>query len=186
VVCVEKNPVFPADYRDVFTYEPVERFDIILASPVCTGFSVMHIGKNWTRDHQPKTDSARLSLSMVERSRWIISRGLKPGGFFIIENPRAKLRKLPVVADLERRTVTYCHYGEKRMKPTDLFGVFPPSLILEAPCKNGMPCHISAPRGSTTGTQGMASADSAKVPYALSLAVCLAAERDMLLLGGLV
>lgn len=114
---------------------------------------------------------------MAERSRWVVARG-KPA-FFVIENPRAKLRKLPVVADLERRTVTYCQYGEERMKPTDLWGVFPPSLVLKGACKQGMPCHVAAPRGSTTGTQGMSSAESAKIPYELALAVCLAAENDI-------
>jgi hypothetical protein len=39
-------------------------------------------------------------------------------------------------------------------KPTDLWGGFPPSLILKAPCKNGDPCHVAAPRGSSTGIQG--------------------------------
>ncbi len=179
VFCVELSEKFPADHRDVFDYEPPGGgyFDIVLASPVCTGFSVMQIGRNWTHDHQPKTDRARLSLAMVERTRYIIAKA-KPR-FFVIENPRAKLRKLPVVADLERRTVTYCQYGEKRMKPTDLWGGFPPSLVLKKPCLNGMPCHTSAPRGSTTGTQGMDSAESAKIPAALALAVCLAAEADM-------
>lgn len=176
--CVELNPRFSADHRDVFDYEPpVGYFDIVLASPVCTGFSVMHIGKNWTHDHQPKTDSARLSLRMVERTRYIIAKA-RPK-FFVIENPRAKLRKLPVVADLQRHTVTYCQYGEKRMKPTDLWGGFPSSLTLKAPCANGMPCHVAAPRGSMTGTQGMESAESAKIPYPLALSVCLAAERDL-------
>lgn len=179
---VELNPIFPAEHRDVFTYEPPPKFfDLILASPVCGGFSVMCIGRNWHHDNTPKTDKARLSLAMVERTRYIISKGLKPGGFFVIENPRAKLRKLPVVADLERRTVTYCGYGEKRMKPTDLWGGFPPGLVLKEPCQNGMPCHTAAPRGSTTGTQGMDSAESAKIPYSLALSVCVAAEDALLM-----
>lgn len=99
--------------------------------------------------------------------------------FFIIENPRAKLRKLTCMQDFERRTVTYCQYGENRMKPTDLWGGFPPSLILKPICKNGAPCHVAAPRGSRTGTQGMDSAESAKIPYALALDVCIAAEKDL-------
>lgn len=185
VVCVEKNKALDprADWDDVFTFDPARypRFDVVLASPVCTGFSVMHIGKNWTRDHKPKTDSARLSLSMVERTRHLIS--LIAPTFFVIENPRAKLRKLPVVADLPRVTVTYCQYGEKRMKPTDLWGVFPESLRFKPACNNGDPCHVAAPRGSTTGTQGMSSADSAKIPYALALDFCIAAENDLWLRG---
>lgn len=179
---VELNPRFPAEHRDVFDFDPLTWgppgfFDIVLASPVCTGFSVMHIGKNWTRDHQPKTDRARLSLSMVERTRWIIARA-RPRLGFIVENPRAKLRKLPVVADLPRRTVTYCQYGERRMKPTDLWGLGPVWEFFTplSPCKNGAPCHVAAPRGSTTGTQGMESAESAKIPYALAFQICHAAE----------
>jgi hypothetical protein len=151
------------------------RPDIILASPPCEGFSVMQIGKNWTKEDEPKTDKARHALSLVAKTLHLIEE-LQPQ-YYIIENPRAKLRKL--ITHLERRTVTYCHYGEKRMKPTDLWGNFPPSLKLHEPCNNGDPCHVSAPRGSTTGTQGMERTVSAKIPYDLSLAVCLAAEKDV-------
>ncbi len=153
-------------------------YDIILASPPCEGFSVMNIGKNWTPppEHAPKTDTARLAVRLVERTRQVIDT-LQPRAF-IIENPRAKLRKLPVMAGLERRTVTYCKYGLTVMKPTDLWGGFPPTLTLRPPCKNGDPCHESAPRGSKRGIQGIAdSAERAKVPYLLSLAVCEAMER---------
>jgi hypothetical protein len=150
--------------------------DIILASPPCEGFSVMQIGRNWNHDHTPKTDKARMAITLVEKTLEFIKE-LEPQ-FFIIENPRAKLRKMPQMQHLERRTVTYCQYGEHRMKPTDLFGEFPPSLLLNPPCKNGAPCHVAAPRGSTTGSQGMDSATSAKIPRLLSLAVCEAAERD--------
>ena len=41
--------------------------------------------------------------------------------YWIIENPRGKLRKLEIVKDLPRTTVTYCQYGDIRMKPTDLW-----------------------------------------------------------------
>lgn len=153
------------------------RPDIILASPPCEGFSVMQIGRNWTPEGEPKTDKARLSVKLVEATRQTI-RLLNPR-FFVIENPRAKLRKLPVMADLERRTVTYCQYGEHRAKPTDLWGGFPPSLVLKQPCKNGDPCHVAAPRGSRTGTQGMDRALSAKIPALLAQAICEAAERDL-------
>lgn len=151
--------------------------DIILASPVCGGFSVMNIGRNWNHDDTPKTATARHGLQMLEAAIAIIDY-YKPF-FFVIENPRAKMRKMPQMRRFERRTVTYCQYGEKRMKPTDLWGGFPPSLVLNPPCSNGGGCHVSAPRGSRTGTQGMDSATSAKIPEALALAFCLAAERDL-------
>lgn len=47
-----------------------------------------------------------------------------------------------------RYTVTYCQYGDTRMKPTDIWTNHPaPSF--KAPCKNGAPCHAASPRGST-------------------------------------
>ena len=158
------------------------RPDIILASPPCTSFTMMTVGKNWTHAGEPKRESAvqgrRLVLSTVR-----IIAALRPE-WWIIENPRARLRSIGFLEGFERRTVTYCHLGESRMKPTDLWGVFPPSLALPveclnlpSPCPLGFdPCHVPAPRGSTTGTQGMDSAESAKIPAALSRLVCVAAE----------
>lgn len=189
------------------------RPDLVLASPPCEAFSVLQIGRAWTRPndvppHAPKTDAARHALRIVERTRELIDE-LAPA-YYVIENPRAKLRKLPVVADLELRTVTYCKLGEPFMKPTDLWGGFPPSLELPAPCETrrghvrevegiawrtdeaGRPCHVSAPRGSTTGIQGVGvvthggkldgktlAALRAKVPLELSRLVIEAARHDL-------
>lgn len=188
-------------HTDILTFEPSDlgdwRPDVVLASPPCEGFTVMNIGKNWTRPtddppHQPKTDSARLALAIVERTRWLISE-LTPA-FFVIENPRAKLRVLPPVADLTRHTVWYCHYDETNAKPTDLWGGFPLTWVPEPECHNAVPdhplnccCrdHAGAPRGSRTpgSVQGVKGKDSdavrAKVPTALSLALCYAAEHDI-------
>lgn len=178
---VELDAQFPAEYRDIRTFDPSIDMpwmpDVILASPPCTGFSVMRIGRNWTMDNQPKTDTARMGLLLVKRTLQVIEQ-CKPK-FFIIENPRAKLRALPILQHLFMRTVTYCQYGEERMKPTDLWGGFPPSLALKEACKNGDTCHVSAPRGSRTGTQGMDKHISAKIPKALSLAVLEACEKDL-------
>lgn len=152
--------------------------DIVLASPPCEGFSVMNIGKNWHHDGTPKTPKAEHSLRLVEHTLDLIG-AIRPK-FWIMENPRDKLRKLPVVDGLDRKTVTYCHYGEARMKPTDLWGGFPPSFVPEPACKNGDPCHVRAPRGSRTGTQGYGDYwEKSLVPYKLSEAMCLAAEADV-------
>lgn len=161
---------------------------VVLASPPCEGFTVMNIGKNWTRPdddppNAPKTERAWQALKLVQATRRLI-RDLDPR-YFVIENPRGKLRRLPVVGDLERRTVTYCQYGETNQKPTDLWGGFPPSLDFRPICSRGAPCHVAAPRGSRTagsvqGVQGKdADAIRAKIPYELALSVCLAAERDL-------
>ena len=181
VFTVDFDPRFGADLtRDVGLLMPWDlpwRPDIILASPPCEKFSVMGIGRNWHHDGSPKTPEAAEALRLVERTLYLIDK-LQPA-FWIMENPRAKLRVLPPMVDLERRTVTYCQYGEHRMKPTDLWGHFPPSLELHPACKNGAPCHTRAVRGSRTGTQGMDAVESAKIPAPLALAVCLAAEADL-------
>jgi hypothetical protein len=184
VIGVDLNAALPATiHADLLSWDPWQDLpwqpDLILASPPCEGFSVMNIGRNWHHDGTPKTDTARLALELVEATRRII-RQLHPA-YFVIENPRDKLRVLAPVADLERRTVTYCHYGEQRMKPTDLWGGFPPSLVLHPACRNGDPCHVRAPRGSTTGTQGFGTYhEKGVIPVALSQAVVLAAEADLI------
>lgn len=53
-----------------------------------------------------------------------------------------------------RHTITYCQYGDKRMKPTDIWTnseTWQPRPM----CKKGDICHELAPRGSKTGTQGL-------------------------------
>lgn len=185
VTTVEIDPRFGATITaDILTLTPEDLrgpWDVILASPPCEGFSVMNIGRNWHKDgdvRTPKTDSARLGLRLVEHALYLI-RELKPT-YWVMENPRGMLRKMPCVEPFERRTVTYCQYGERRQKPTDLWGGFPPSFIANDACERGAPCHDAAPRGSTTGTQSRKSYwEKSLVPYDLSLSVCIAVERDV-------
>lgn len=145
-----------------FPYKP----DILWASPPCEGFSVAAIGKSWNHDNTPKSDTARLGLELVNHT-WRLIYELEPTWWFI-ENPRGKLRKLPVMDQAPfRHTVTYCQYGDTRMKPTDIWtnaNWWTPRPA----CKNGMLCHEAAPRGSTTGTQGRANyKEKSRIPAAL-------------------
>lgn len=185
---VELEPRLPAElHADILLIGP-EDFpwhpDVILASPPCEGFSVMNIGKNWYHDGTPKTAKAAHSLRLVEKTLLLV-RQLDPT-YWVIENPRDKLRALPVMVGLERRTVTICraYYDgrpPRRMKPTDLWSDrWPPSLVLEPPCRNGDPCHVRAPRGSRTGTQGFGDYwQKSLIPYPLADAVRRAVEADL-------
>lgn len=143
--------------------------DFIWASPPCTAFSVASIGHHWTggsRAYIPKTEFAKLSQELVAHTVKLIKE-LNPTKGWLVENPRGVLRKLPVVAGLPRNTVTYCQYGDSRMKPTDLWGEVA-NWKPRAMCKNGQPCHEPAPRGARTGTQGLKGAkDRSRVPYDL-------------------
>ena len=172
------------DLRDAYgLYVALENWgqpDIILASPPCEGFTVMNIGKNWNYDYTPKSHTAQVAIETAMGA--IKATSMLNPKFWVIENPRGMMRKMPFMEDFERRTVTYCQLGEDRMKPTDLWGIFPPSLELPAPCKNGDPCHVRAPRGSKTknSTQGIKGASKrALVPYELGKLVVQAAERDI-------
>jgi site-specific DNA-cytosine methylase len=135
---------------------------IIWASPPCQGFSVAAIGKNWNHDNTPKTDSAKLGMLLAQKTLQVIKEA-QPTWWFI-ENPRGKLRKMPFMEGLTRHTVSYCQYGDSRMKPTDIWTNatwWNPRKM----CKNGDKCHEAAPRGSKTGTQGIDGAkDRGRIP----------------------
>jgi hypothetical protein len=152
--------------------------DIIWASPPCTYFSVASIGKHWNKDHTPKSENALLGVAFVEKTLEIIKE-LKPK-FWYIENPRGKLRKLQVVKGLPRATVWYCTYGDSRAKPTDIWSNNIRSLINpngwqpRKQCHNGnRNCHHEpAPRGSSTGTQGMkGNYNRSKIPNQLCVEI---------------
>ena len=170
---IDNDPKFNSDWcGDIMKWEnPQGIVDILWASPPCQGFSVAAIGRNWNLDRTPKTDSARLAMELVRRTMEIIDH-IEPD-FWFIENPRGMLRKMEWfdkwVRDKGgvRRTVSYCQYGDTRMKPTDIWT----NCLEWTPkpmCKNGDPCHESAPRGSKTGTQGLVgAAERGRIPEQL-------------------
>jgi hypothetical protein len=148
--------------------------DLIWASPPCTGFSVASIGTHWgggRRAYKPKTDTAKRGIALVQKTLAIIDYYSKhnPDLVYYIENPRGVLRKLGLLDKVPfQHTVSYCQYGDERMKPTDIWTNNPkwkPKKI----CKNGDLCHVAAPRGSKTGTQGKKNAfERSKIPPRLA------------------
>ena len=153
--------------------------DVIWASPPCTTFSVASIGKHWTLDRRPKTQDALMGLQILVKTMNIIRYFLakNPNLIWYVENPRGMMRKMDeweLHAHI-RHTVTYCQYGDTRMKPTDIW-TNNYNWNPRPACKNGMSCHVSAPRGSRTGTQGLkGSYVRSQIPYQLckEVIVCL-------------
>lgn len=146
--------------------------DVIWASPPCTGFSVASIGTHWGggyRRYEPQTDTARLGIELVKKTVAIIKhyQKLNPNLIWYIENPRGVLRKLNLIDAPFHHTVSYCQYGDERMKPTDIW-TNNPDWKPKRMCKNGDKCHVAAPRGSKTGTQGRSGAfDRSRIPAKL-------------------
>lgn len=149
-------------------------YDVILASPPCQGFSVQSIGRMWAAPGIPKHPTSLVGIMILRAVLRLITE-LSPS-YWWLENPRGMMRKMPELEPFPRTTVTYCQYGEKRQKPTDLWGYWPDTWEPRPPCERGAPCHIPAPRGSVTGTQGMKGPEKALIPYQLSLEVCKSVE----------
>lgn len=165
VITLDFNPAFGADLTmDIreFAKDPQRYLDevaikkgwiqpgehwlveIYCLGPDCKGLSVAALGKNWRLSKDAgyimKTDSARNSVELVVIGLDLVP-VLKPK-FWILENPRAILRKIGYrtgVGKFERVGVTYCAYGMPYQKPTDVWGTFPPSWKPRPMCKPSAP-----------------------------------------------
>lgn len=144
--------------------------DVIWASPDCTTYSIAGISHHRKKNNKngnldPISEYAnfcdKTNIHVID-----LIKELKPKYYFI-ENPRGGLRKMLFMKDIPRYTITYCQYGDKRMKPTDIFTNYKKPNFKPI-CKNGDPCHEKAPRGSKTGTQGLKKAkERAVIPSEL-------------------
>ena len=148
------------------------RPDVIWASPPCTAFSVAAISRNWDNGIA-KSPKAHLGVELLAHTLRLIMQ-LKPAKWYI-ENPRGMMRKLPVMAYLPRKTLTFCQYGDRAQKPTDVWTNVP--LFCPLSCSPGSPCHDAQPRGYRAkkdtgavkkGTQGKSGAkERGTLPTAL-------------------
>lgn len=172
------------DILEVSSEEIINKFgapDIIWASPPCTTYSIAAISHHRIKDNitgelLPKSEFAKISDELVKHTIKLISE-LKPKYFFI-ENPRGGLRKMSFMQEFNRYTVTYCQYGDTRMKPTDIWTNHS-NPNFKPPCKNGDKCHVPAKRGSKTGTQGLKNAiERGKIPDLLCNHIVCISEED--------
>ena len=149
-------------YKDIYELsakEILDKFgkpDVIWASPDCSCYSIAAISHHRKREENgnlaPVSEYAKFCDRVNQHTLNLIMT-LSPKYWFI-ENPRGGMRKMDFMHGLPRYTVTYCQYGDTRMKPTDIWTNHPDPKF-KPMCKNGDQCHEKAPRGSRTGTQGL-------------------------------
>ena len=155
------NPTLCADIGTLSKDDLIELCggvpDVVWLSPDCTTYSVAalryHRVKASNGDILPRSEYAAFCDKVNKHILNVVINKLKPRYYFI-ENPRSCFRKMDFVNGLSRYTVTYCQYGDNRMKPTDIFTNHP-NPQFKPPCRNGAPCHQAAPRGSKAGTQAL-------------------------------
>jgi site-specific DNA-cytosine methylase len=160
IIKVELDEYFEAHERDILQLTAdglIAKYgqpDFIWASPPCQKFSVASIGHYWTGGRGncvPKRPEVFEAIALVGHTIKLMQ-DLKPIHGWIMENPRGMLRKQDVVKDLKRWTITYCQYGDTRMKPTDVWGTL--NWTPRAMCSPGMSCHESSPAGTNAGGTG--------------------------------
>lgn len=93
------NTDYCVDIMEFNKYKLPFNPDIIWASPPCETFSVASIGYHWNKDNTPKTEQAQIGIDRVLKTLEIIKE-LNPK-YWIIENPRGKLRKMDFMGGLE-------------------------------------------------------------------------------------
>lgn len=178
VVSVEWDKNFENidEYCDIGTLtaeyltEKYGKFDVIWASPDCSSYSIAAISHHRKKDNEtgnldPVSEYAKF-CDMVNLNVNKLIHDLNPLVYFI-ENPRGGMRKMIFMKHHPMYTVTYCQYGDNRMKPTDIWTNHHDPKF-KPMCKNGDPCHESAPRGSKTGTQGLkGSKERSVIPHQL-------------------
>ena len=157
------------DIGKITAQDIIDRFghpDVIWASPDCTSYSLAAISHHRVKNKEtgnldPITDYAKFCDNVNAHVIDLIHE-LNPKYFFI-ENPRGGLCNMTFMQGIPKYLVTYCQYGDTRMKPTHIFTNYPNPQFKH--CKNGDPCHEKAPRGSRTGTQGIkGSVDRSRIP----------------------
>jgi hypothetical protein len=161
VIKVELDPYFEANERDILglTAEALigkyGRPDFVWASPPCQKFSVASLWKYWAKGPSgpiPKHPSVYEAIDLMKHTLKLIQ-DLQPFKGWILENPRGMLRKQEFMAEYPRQTITYCQYGDTRMKPTDLWGIVP-NWTPRPMCRPLASCHESSPAGTNAGGTG--------------------------------
>ena len=180
VVKVELDEYFEADERDILTLTAeglIAKYgkpDFIWASPPCQKFSVASLWKYWANSPNgpiPKHPSVYEAIELIKHTLRLIE-DLAPKGW-VLENPRGMLRKQEFMAKYPRTTITYCQYGDTRMKPTDVWGSIN-GWVSRPMCRPMAACHEPSPAGTNAGGTGKLKNARLRsmIPYELGKELC--------------
>jgi len=180
IIKVELDEYFEAHERDILKLSANDliakygQFDFVWASPPCQKFSVASIGHYWTGGRGaliPKRPEVYEAIALVQHSINLMNQ-INPKYGWVMENPRGMLRKQEVVQNLPRYTITYCQYGDTRMKPTDLWGTIQ-NWRPRKMCSPRGTCHESSPAGTNAGGTGKLRNAKLRsmIPYELGLEI---------------
>jgi site-specific DNA-cytosine methylase len=179
VIKVELDEYFEAHERDILTLTAdylktkYGQFDFVWASPPCQKFSVASIWCYWElgedKVSRPKKPEVWEAIDLIKHTLQLIQ-NLKPIKGWVLENPRGMLRKQEFMLAYPRHTITYCQYGDTRMKPTDVWGEVP-NWTPRAMCSPRKSCHESSPAGTNAGGTGKLKNAKLRsmIPYELGL-----------------
>jgi hypothetical protein len=170
VITIDNNMVFrPSFCKDIAGIKTEEFFrfmqkpDVVWASPPCKVFSNMNLKKYWKND-RPRISETFHGIALAKKAVEII--GFLAPKYWFIENPRGKLREMPFMRGLPRKTVTYCQYGFDVRKETDIWTNCL-NWIPRPICKKGDRCHtdfrrLGAKDGGVKNMRGFTEMDRAK------------------------
>jgi len=181
VVTCDAEPKYEPDWiKDMLEIDVemlVEGFDVIQLSPMCTSMTLASGNTHWDAEHNPRTLTAVVGRAHLNWCLKVLDACTQMGKLCFIENPNG--RGVWFLPDKYRVMVTYCSYGDTRMKLTNWWHncyEWNPRVK----CKNNNPdCdHERAPRGSKTGTQGLKNSfERSRIPKELCLEIIEAAEK---------
>lgn len=187
IIKIELDEQFEAHERDIkgltaaYLLKKYGKPDFIWASPPCQKFSVASLWKYWAKGDPypvPKHESVYEAIDLIKHTLQLIQE-CKPSLGWLLENPRGMLRKQQFMKELNRVTITYCSYGDTRMKPTDLWGNVP-NWTPRNMCKPGADCHESSPAGTNAGGTGKLRNAKLRsmIPYELGAEICDALHKS--------
>jgi len=136
---LSRDPEHPIDLvKDIFDVEHIDLPSeplVVWASPPCTAYSyARQKDRCFGPGGLPLNEEAHQANRLVRKTLTLIER-MNPTYWFL-ENPRAYLGKQPFMKKIQGVHVSYCRYGEKVEKPTQIWGRHPVKWEPKAHCSH--------------------------------------------------